>query len=91
MALEEHRESTETLLSLAKDVFPRLIVPPSKTVHLSALMELKAGVGGSEANLFLGDILRMYLRLAQSLSLKATVVTSLETDEGGKKTRHFRS
>jgi peptide chain release factor 1 len=49
-------------------------------------MELKAGVGGSEANLFLGDVMRMYLRLSQSLKWKATVVTSLETNEGGVKT-----
>lgn len=83
MAVEEHREMTGMLLNLAKDVFPRLIIPPSKTAHLGALMELKAGVGGSEANLFCGDIMRMYLRLAQTLNWKANVVSSLVTDEGG--------
>lgn len=83
MALEEHQESTEKLLSLAKDELPHLIIPPSKTAHLGALMELKAGVGGSESNLFLAEIMRMYTRLAQTLNLKANVVSSLPTDEGG--------
>jgi peptide chain release factor 1 len=86
MAIEEYRDSTEKLIYLAKGVFPRLIIPPSKTSNLSALMELKAGVGGSEANLFLGDIMRMYIRLSQSSKWKASVVTSLETSEGGVKT-----
>lgn len=83
MALEEHQESTEKLLTLAKDELPRLIIPPSKTAHLGALMELKAGVGGSESNLFLGEIMRMYMRMAQTLDLKANIMTSLPTDEGG--------
>jgi peptide chain release factor 1 len=48
-------------------------------------MELKAGVGGSESNLFLGELMRMYLRYAQSVKWKTTTVSSLDTPEGGVK------
>jgi len=48
-------------------------------------MELKSGVGGSEAGLFLTDLLRMYLRLANGRRWKATVVAQNDSDGGGTK------
>ena len=83
LALEDDQAFTDTLDDLVGNVFPSLVMPPSKTAHMSALMELKAGVGGSESNLFLGDLMRMYLRYAQSVKWKATTVSSLDTPEGG--------
>jgi len=85
LAAEDDRTFTETLENLAENVFPSLIIPPSKTAHMSALMELKAGVGGSESNLFLGELMRMYLRYAQSVKWKVTTVSGLHTPEGGVK------
>jgi peptide chain release factor 1 len=46
-------------------------------------MELKSGVGGSEASLFLADLLRMYLRLSIGRRWKATVVAQNDSDGGG--------
>lgn len=85
LAVEDDRTFTDTLENLVENVFPTLIIPPSKTAHMSALMELKAGVGGSESNLFLGELMRMYLRYAQSVKWKTTTVSSLDTPEGGVK------
>lgn len=85
LAAEDDQTFTETLRNLVETVFPSLIIPPSKTAHMSALMELKAGVGGSESNLFLSELMRMYLRYAQSVKWKATSVSSLDTPEGGVK------
>ena len=85
LAVEDDQTFTETLKNLVETVFPSLIIPPSKTAHMSALMELKAGVGGSESNLFLSELMRMYLRYAQSVKWKATSVSSLDTPEGGVK------
>jgi peptide chain release factor 1 len=84
-AVEDDRVFTDTLDDLVENVFPSLIIPSSKTAHMSALMELKAGVGGSESNLFLGELMRMYLRYAQSVKWKVTTVSSLDTPEGGVK------
>jgi len=85
LAAEDDQAFTDTLDDLVGNVFPSLVVPPSNTAHMSALMELKAGVGGSESNLFLGELMRMYLRYAHSVKWKATTVSSLDTPEGGVK------
>ncbi|GAA6064579.1 hypothetical protein JCM10212_006463 [Sporobolomyces blumeae] len=52
----------------------KTLVPDSPTAALSALVELKAGVGGSEAALFLSSLLRMYTRLSARKGWKATVI-----------------
>ncbi|KAI0789207.1 peptide chain release factor 1 [Abortiporus biennis] len=85
MAEEEHTSLTSQLSDLVNTTFPHLLVPPSTTSHLSAMMELKAGVGGSESALFLSELMRMYLRLAQSKGWKASVIASNETENGGVK------
>ncbi|KAJ6597038.1 hypothetical protein DFH09DRAFT_1133459 [Mycena vulgaris] len=85
MASEDYTMLTESLTEIVKRRFPAILVPPSRTAHLSALMELKSGVGGSEASLFLGEMLRMYLRLAQASQWKGDVVVNNELDGGGVK------
>jgi peptide chain release factor 1 len=74
-----------TLAHHIATVFPSLLVPPSTTAHLSSLLELKAGVGGSEASLFAADLLRMYLRFANTMDWKTQVLSSRESDGGGLK------
>ncbi|KAA1477843.1 release factor [Dentipellis sp. KUC8613] len=66
-------------------VFPSLLTPPSETEELSALIELKSGVGGSESSLFLTDILRMYERFARNKRWHPTILASNESDNGGMK------
>lgn len=63
LAADEHAALTARLsASLAS--FSALLVPPSRTRAYGALLELKPGVGGSEAALFSGDLLRVYVRYA---------------------------
>ncbi|KAJ7219419.1 hypothetical protein GGX14DRAFT_436122 [Mycena pura] len=83
MAAQDHAMLSESLKEIVKTKFPAILVPPSRTANLSSLMELKSGVGGSEASLFLGEMLRMYLRLAQVSRWKANVVVSNGLDAGG--------
>lgn len=83
LAAEEHSSLSQFLSDIVESVFPSLLIPSSSTSHLSALMELKSGVGGSEASLFLADLLRMYLRLANGRRWKATVVSQNDSDGGG--------
>lgn len=85
LAEEEHERLTSILNNYVEQTFPSLLVPPSTTSHLSAMMELKAGVGGSEAALFLAEIMRMYVRLANSMGWKASIIANNETDNGGTK------
>lgn len=85
LAAEERRDLLAKLTDLVEQRFPALLIPPSSTAHLSAMLELKAGVGGSEAALFVADIMRMYLRLAQVMGWQAAVINNNVTDNGGVK------
>ena len=85
LAAQERNELLDKLSTIAETTFPSLLVPPSETGHMSAMLEIKAGVGGSEAMLFAADIMRMYVRLAQSMGWKPTIVANNETENGGVK------
>lgn len=85
LASDEYNSLTATLTLFLKTTFPSLLVPPSTTAHLSALMEMKSGVGGSESGLFLADLLRMYQRLANVNRWKAQIVAQNDNDGGGTK------
>jgi protein subunit release factor A len=63
----------ESLQSIRRSLL-EILLPPSPTYSLSALVELKSGVGGSEASLFLGNLLKMYQRLSSRKGWKTTVI-----------------
>ena len=83
LASEEFNALSDALSKTVKTIFPALLIPPSTTCHLSALMELKSGVGGSESSLFLSDLLRMYQRLAHSNNWKSSIVAENNLESGG--------
>ena len=83
LAEDEYQHLSNTLTDMLKQKFPSLLIPPSETAGLSALMELKSAVGGSESSLFLANLLRMYLRLADAKGWKTVIVSKSDTDEGG--------
>lgn len=83
LAEDEFTTLKERLSTYLSTTFPCLLVPPSQTRSFSALLELKAGVGGSEATLFLTDLLRVYVRYANSRGWRADVIQSTEVAGGG--------
>lgn len=85
MASEELPGLQAQLSDMVQNKFPTLVVPPSKTAQMSAIMELKAGVGGSESALFLSELLRMYIRLATLYRWKTNLIASNNTENGGVK------
>jgi peptide chain release factor 1 len=85
LAQSECTEILAKLNNLALVDFPALLIPPSDTGDMSALMELKSGVGGSESSLFLAELLRVYTRYAHANNLVPAVVAKDEHDAGGVK------
>ncbi len=83
LAVEEIGTVSTTLVKIIENDFPLLLIPPSKTIHFGALMELKSGVGGSESSLFLAELLRMYQRLASNNDWRANVVSKNDLEGGG--------
>ncbi|KAF9009178.1 peptide chain release factor 1 [Hymenopellis radicata] len=84
MASEEFKALNEEDDQLVNTTLPALLLPPSPTAKMSALVELKAGVGGTESCLFLLDLLRMYQRyIAETSNWKVTMVSVNTLEEGG--------
>lgn len=79
LAQEEYAELSQRLTEQLAN-FPSALVPPSQTAHFSALMELRAGVGGDESTLFLSELLRMYSRLAQETGFTIELVSFSPSD-----------
>ena len=48
-------------------------------------MELRAGTGGDEAAIFVGDLFRGYLRYAENNGWKVEIMSSSESEFGGYK------
>ncbi|KAH7890361.1 hypothetical protein F5I97DRAFT_1800147 [Phlebopus sp. FC_14] len=85
LAVDEYTTLSDTLSVHLEKKFPSLLVPPSPTRSLSALMEFKPGVGGSEASLFLTDLMKVYVRYANSFGWQVEVIQGSEVLGGGMK------
>ncbi|THH04915.1 hypothetical protein EW145_g5181 [Phellinidium pouzarii] len=85
LASEEYETLLKTYNNILGETFPLLLVPSSKTNNLSALFEIKPGVGGSEASLFLADLLRMYIRFAHIRGWSSKLLAKEEREGGGMK------
>lgn len=77
--LRELQARKETLLNELK----LLLVPPDPLDDRNVMLEIRAGVGGEEAALFAGDLLRMYLKYADRNQLQASILSLSDTDLGG--------
>jgi peptide chain release factor 1 len=70
------------LEALEKEIQIQLL-PKDAADEKSAILEIRAGTGGSEAALFAGDLFRMYERFASGKGWKVEVLSSSEGDAGG--------
>jgi len=77
-ALDERIERLEATIR-------RLLLPKDAADEKSAILEIRAGTGGSEAALFAGDLFRMYQRYADSHGWKVDVLSESLGDAGGYK------
>ena len=62
-----------------------LLLPKDAADEKSAILEIRAGTGGSEAALFAGDLFRMYERFASIKGWKVEVLSASEGEAGGYK------
>lgn len=62
-----------------------MLLPKDAADQRSAILEIRAGTGGSEAALFAGDLFRMYERYASSQGWKIEVLSASEGEAGGYK------
>lgn len=73
----------EAKLTAANDTLAEMLAPHDPNDDKNVIMEIRAGVGGDEASLFAGDLLKMYLRYAENHKLKTEIITENANDAGG--------
>jgi peptide chain release factor 1 len=62
-----------------------MLIPKDPYDEKNAILEVRAGTGGDEASLFVGDLLRMYLKYFEKKGWKATMLSESEGTVGGYK------
>ena len=62
-----------------------LLLPRDPNEDRDVILEIKAGVGGDESALFVGDLLRMYTRYAEKHNWKAEIIDTTDSEIGGYK------
>ncbi|HEX8046109.1 MULTISPECIES: peptide chain release factor 1 [unclassified Rhizobium] len=81
MELPEVKERIE---ALEQDI-QILLLPKDAADEKSAILEIRAGTGGSEAALFGGDLFRMYERFAANNGWKVEILSASDGEAGGYK------
>src|SRR5438132_1214360 len=66
------------------------LLPPDENENRDAIVEIRAGTGGSEAAIFAADLYRMYHRYAESAGLKTEDLESSSSEMGGLKEGIFK-
>jgi peptide chain release factor 1 len=84
LAEEEQAAAKEQLEKLEHQIRIALLPKDAADEH-GAILELRAGTGGDEASLFVGDLFRMYERYAQLHNWKMEVMSASEGTAGGYK------
>ena len=86
---EELREIAKEELSQKKEQISKienylkiLLLPKDPLDEKNVMVEIRAGAGGDEASIFVGDIYRMYQNYCQSIDYKIEQVSLSEGDEG---------
>ena len=66
------------------------LLPPDPNEDRDAILEIRAGTGGSEAALFAADLYRMYNRYAETTGLKIEPLESSPSELGGLREMIFK-
>ena len=82
LAKEEIKENNERISEIEIEL-KNLLIPVDENDDKNVFVEVRAGTGGDEAALFVGDLYRMYIRLAERNRWKSDLISSRESEQGG--------
>ena len=84
MAVEDVNRLQQRLLDLDSEL-QLLLLPKDPRDEANLYLEVRAGAGGDEAAIFAGDLLRMYLRYAESRRWHVEILNEHAGEHGGYK------
>lgn len=84
LAKEELKELEARKPELEEEI-KVLMIPKDPNDDRNIYLELRAGTGGDEAAIFVGDLFRAYLRYAENNGWKVEIMSSSDSESGGYK------
>jgi len=82
---KEAFEEAKNIQARLEPALQQLLLPKDPNDNKNVFLEIRAGTGGAEAALFAGDLLRMYLRYAESMGWRVENISESLGDAGGYK------
>lgn len=82
LAKEEYAEGNKRLETI-KEELKILMLPKDPNDDKNVIVEIRGGAGGDEANIFAGDLFRMYSRYAERRRWKIEIMSANECEAGG--------
>ena len=82
MAKEEVKTIQEQLPILEQQI-KKLLLPKDPNDDKNIIVEIRGAVGGDEANIFAGDLFRMYTRYAEAQGWKIQMLDEYPSEAGG--------
>lgn len=83
--LNEDIDSNEAIIEEKMAKLENLLVPPDPNDNKNTILELRAGTGGDEAALFVGDCVRMYKMFSEKMGWRFEQLSCNPSDVGGYK------
>jgi len=82
MASEENEILKDEIAKLEEEI-RFLLIPKDPNDLKNCIIELRAGTGGDEAGIFVGDLLRMYNLFTDKQNMKLETISVTESERGG--------
>jgi len=89
LAAEEQHSAEEDAARLEEEI-KVMLIPGDADDDKDIIVEIKGAAGGDEANIFAGDLYRMYQKFAESRRWKLTEIDGSPSEAGGFKDVSFR-
>ncbi|PAF44039.1 peptide chain release factor 1 [Helicobacter sp. 11S02596-1] len=82
---KEELKNLESEKNALESQIKTLLIPKDPNDNKNIYLELRAGTGGDEAGIFVGDLFRAYCRYADTKKWKVEIISSSENNFGGYK------
>lgn len=80
---EMELEEAQSQIPAIEEELKILLIPRDPNDSKNVIMEIRGAAGGDEANIFAGDLYRMYTKFFETKGWKVEIINAIESDMGG--------
>ncbi|MGN1152472.1 MAG: peptide chain release factor 1, partial [Candidatus Gastranaerophilaceae bacterium] len=81
--LKAEMEENESKIAKYEEDMKILLLPRDPMDDKDIMLEIRGGAGGDEANIFAGDLMRMYIRYADKQGWQTQILSKTDCEAGG--------